>query len=91
MRAKITKLVCGDSWETLTEGHGSLELLNRAGSERAGTQFVLSLVLRELALSLSLNSREAGTQFVLSPRHATVVSCAIFGGENKRASQLISK
>jgi hypothetical protein len=26
----------------LTEGHGSLELLNRAGSERAGTQFVLS-------------------------------------------------
>jgi hypothetical protein len=32
------KTCVGDSWETLSEGHGSFELLNRGGSERAGTQ-----------------------------------------------------
>ncbi len=36
------KPCCGDSRETLTEGHGSLELLNRVASDKGGTQFVLS-------------------------------------------------
>ena len=35
-------------------------------------------------------SERAATQFVLSPRHATVVSDAVFGGVKKGASQLMS-
>ncbi len=85
------KICFGDSWETLTERHVSLELLNRPGSDRTGTQFVLSprhVTVVSFAIFGGVKKRASSPLthlalfFIIKKQHKII--------KKKRAPQLIS-